>query len=282
VLNADLIDSAQVLIEGSGYNEPGYAERYDEFRPQAPTVVVDILTRVGGVKRPRLVVDVGCGTGLSTRLWAAHADRVIGIEPNPHMVRVARQRGWTAANVSYREGFGHDMRLPDGCADVVTCAQSLHWMEPGPTFAEVVRILRPEGVFAAYDYDYEITPITYWEVGLALQRFHEAVKRIRVPDEERVPEAAIHRWDKDGHLERMRASGHFRYVREVGFLHQSTGDVERLLNTQRAISGVHRLLVRRVPEVIEALDTLRRAVHEAVGEKQMAWYLSYRLWLGVR
>jgi SAM-dependent methyltransferase len=282
VVDADSIDSAQVLVEGSGYNEPGYAEWYDAFRPQAPIMIVDILTRVSGVKRPGLVVDVGCGTGLSTRPWAAHADRVIGIEPNPHMVRVARQRGWTAANVSYREGFGHDTRLPDGCADVVTCAQSLHWMEPGSTFAEVARILRPGGVFAAYDHDYEITPITYWEVGLALQRFHEAVKRIRLPDEEGIPEAAIRRWDKDGHLERMRASGHFRYVREVGFLYQSTGDVERLLNTQRAIGGVHRLLVRRVPEAVEALDTLRRAVYEAVGEKQIAWYLCYRLWLGVR
>jgi SAM-dependent methyltransferase len=281
-MNADLLDSAQVLVEGSGYDEPGYAERYDAFGPKAPILIVDILTRVSGVKRPRLVVDVGCGTGLSTRLWAAHADRVIGIEPNPHMVRVARQRDWTAANVSYREGFGHDTRLPDACADVVTCAQSLHWMEPGPTFAEVARILRPGGVFAAYDHDDEITPITYWEVGLALQRFHEAVERIRLPDVERIPEVVIHHWDKDGHLERMRASGHFRYVREVGFLHQSTGDVERLLKTQRAIGGVHRLLVRRVPEVVEALDTLRRAVYEAVGEKQMAWYLSYRLWLGVR
>jgi ubiquinone/menaquinone biosynthesis C-methylase UbiE len=281
-VNADLIDSAHALVEDPGYNEAGYAERYDAFRPQAPTVIVDILTRVSGVRRPRVVVDVGCGTGLSTRLWAAHADRVIGIDPNPHMVRVARQHAWTAANVSYREGFGHDTRLPNECSDVVTCAQSLHWMEPGPTFAEVARILKPGGVFAAYDYDYEITPITCWEVGLALQRFHEAVKAIRPPDEEAIPEATIHRWDKDGHLERMRASGHFRYVREVGFLYQSTGDVERLLNTQRAIGGVHRLLVRRVPEAVEALDALRRAVYEVVGENQMVWYLSYRLWLGIR
>jgi hypothetical protein len=66
----------------------------------------------------------------------------------------------------------------------------------------------------------------------------------------------------------------------VGFLHQSVGDVERLMNTQRAIGGVHRLLVRRAPEVIEALDELRRALYEAVGDKRMTWYLSYRLWLG--
>jgi len=43
--------------------------------------------------------------------------------------------------------------LPDGCADIVTCSQSLHWMVPESTFAEVARILRPGGVFATYDYD---------------------------------------------------------------------------------------------------------------------------------
>jgi hypothetical protein len=45
---------------------------------------------------------------------------------------------------------------------------------------------------------------------------------------------------------------------------------------------VHRLLVRRVPEVVEALDELRHALYEAVGEKQMTWYLCYRLWLGAK
>lgn len=32
-----------------------------------------------------------------------------------------------------------------------TVAQALHWMEPASTLAEVARILRPGGVFAAYD-----------------------------------------------------------------------------------------------------------------------------------
>ena len=47
-MKADLNDSVQALIEGSGYNEAGYAERYDEFRPQAPAVIVDILTQLSG------------------------------------------------------------------------------------------------------------------------------------------------------------------------------------------------------------------------------------------
>ncbi|MBV8999273.1 MAG: methyltransferase domain-containing protein [Solirubrobacterales bacterium] len=29
--------------------------------------------------------------------------------------------------------------LPDTCADVITCAQSFHWMEPESTIAEIAR-----------------------------------------------------------------------------------------------------------------------------------------------
>ena len=59
-----------------------------------------------------------------------------------------------APGVEYREAFAQETGLDDGCADIVTCSQSLHWMEPEPTFAEAARILRPGGVFAAYDYDW--------------------------------------------------------------------------------------------------------------------------------
>src|SRR5439155_1377999 len=102
------------------------------------------------VERPRLVVDLGCGTGLSTRAWSGIAERVAGIEPNSAMLAVAEQ----APGVEYREAFAQETGFPNGVADVVTASQSLHWMEPAPTFAEAARILRPGGVFAAYDYDW--------------------------------------------------------------------------------------------------------------------------------
>src|SRR4051794_19046780 len=61
-----------------------------------------------------------------------------------------------------REGVAHQTGLPDGCADIVTAAQSLHWMEPTATLAEIARILRPGGLFAAYDYDWP--PTLHWEL----------------------------------------------------------------------------------------------------------------------
>ena len=61
-----MTDFSRTLIERSGYERPGFAAGYDRFRPRPPRALVETLLQVAGVERARLVVDLGCGTGLST------------------------------------------------------------------------------------------------------------------------------------------------------------------------------------------------------------------------
>src|SRR5262245_33160873 len=129
----------------------GFADLYDRARPTPPTALADAVKAYQGGATPRLVVDVGSGTGLSTRWCATWADRVIGVEPSDDMRRVAEATA--DPRVSYRAGWSHATGLDGGIADVVLAAQALHWMDPEPTFAEVARILRPGGVFVAVDCD---------------------------------------------------------------------------------------------------------------------------------
>src|SRR5260221_13268967 len=124
----------------------GFAEQYDDFRPAPPPALVDILTQLARVSHPDYVVDIGSGTGLSTRIWADRAEAVIGIEPGDDMRAKAEERSTGLRNVRYLEATSTATTLPDGCADIVTVSQALHWMEPTGTFAEVARILRPGGV----------------------------------------------------------------------------------------------------------------------------------------
>jgi ubiquinone/menaquinone biosynthesis C-methylase UbiE len=140
-------------------------------------VGIDILRHIARIRRPRLVVDLGAGTGLSTRPWAAYAGRVIGIEPNPDMRRQAEEHPGAPANVSYRDDLSHDAGLNDDSADVVTCHQSLHWMEPEPTFAEVARVLRPGGASAAYKH--ALMPVVlHGEANQTLGEFERKSKAI--------------------------------------------------------------------------------------------------------
>ena len=76
----------------SGYTQSGFAAHYDAYRPIPPAALLDLLCQFIQTPAPRLVVDLGSGTGLSTVVWAERAQRVIGIEPLEAMRRTAEAR----------------------------------------------------------------------------------------------------------------------------------------------------------------------------------------------
>src|SRR5206468_5367864 len=134
---------------------------------------------------------------------------VVGIEPNPAMRVIAETRA--PAHIRYVDANSTATGLADGSVDVVTAAQSLHWMDPDLTFSEAARILRPGGVFAAYDH--AVPPVVQPEVDEALE---VVCARVSAPKS---------RIDKE-HLERMRDSGCFRWTRELHIHGIEEGDAE--------------------------------------------------------
>lgn len=141
----------------------GFSDLYDSCRPKAPLFVVDLVRQLSGIERPDLVVDLGSGTGLSTMIWANAADQVIGIEPNDDMrAEAARRRDEAGSKyIRFISGLSNKTGLESESADVITVSQALHWMEPHSTFDEVARVLKPGGVFIAYDCDWP--PCVHYE-----------------------------------------------------------------------------------------------------------------------
>ena len=123
----------------------GMAEVYDRNRPNYPSTALDHLARHCTLGPAAVVVDVGCGTGISTRQFAQRGWQAIGVEPNADMRRQAEQLSAPAANPSYREGRAEATGLADGVADLVLAAQAFHWFEPIATLREFHRILKPAG-----------------------------------------------------------------------------------------------------------------------------------------
>ena len=254
----------------------GFADQYDKYRPAPPAVLAVLLTQLVQVPRPALVVDLGSGTGLSTRYWAGKAEQVIGVEPTLDMRKQA-ERQTEAKNVRYREGFSHQTGLPDQCAQIVTCSQALHWMEPQSTFEEARRILVPGGVFAACDYDWPPTT-SHWEADAAYDAYS---RQIDVLEKKYKVGESIHRWDKSGHLERMRASGCFRYAKEVVVHHEEPGNAERLVGLLFSQGSVMSLIKHGVTEQELGLDAFRQTVERVLGDALQPWYWSSRIRFGI-
>jgi SAM-dependent methyltransferase len=258
-------DPSPRLIRQAGYERGGFAETYDLNRPAPPSALLDVLTRASGVERPGLVVDLGSGTGLSTRAWADRADEVVGVEPQEAM-RERAEAATGAANVRYLEGWSYDTGLPDGVADVVTCSQSFHWMAPEATLAEAARILRPGGVFAAYDY--EVPPFVHPEVDAAFEEYLLRRREARAA-------AGIPPADKTGHLERIRASGRFRFARRLLLHGEEEVDAARVVGYALSIGPV-------LGELDEAIARLRETAEGVLGGRTVRWVAGYFVYFGVK
>ena len=222
----------------------GFADVYENARPSVPKRLISIVSTYLG-HLPETVVDLGCGTGLSTMTWKNVCNNVVGIEPSEDMISVARKKA--AGNISFIKAFSDKTSLPDNFADAVICSQSFHWMEPRSTLAEVNRILKNGGVFAAIDCDWP--PV----VGLRAEKAYTGLfRKVRnIEDENKEINDTFHRWEKSGHLKNIEDSGYFGYCREIVFENTEKCDTDRFINIAES-QGSLQTILKLKPELIEA------------------------------
>jgi SAM-dependent methyltransferase len=98
-----------------------------------------------GGRTPGRTLDIGCGTGLSTRALAALGP-VVGIDISAPMLREAPR--------SLPLVRGRAERLPFAAAsfDLVAMGSAFHWCEPAPLGTEVRRVLAAGGHLAVFDH----------------------------------------------------------------------------------------------------------------------------------
>ncbi len=124
------------VAEGFGAD----AARYDRARPTYPIELIQRIAEAGPD-----VLDVGCGTGISSRLFAQAGCTVLGLDPDERMAVLARQGG-TDAEVATIEGWDPRGRT----FDVVAAAQAWHWVDPVLGVKKAAQVLRPGGRFAVF------------------------------------------------------------------------------------------------------------------------------------
>ncbi len=136
------------------------ADAYETYRLGYTGLVWDHLARRCGLAEGADVVDVGCGTGLSSRPLIERGARVTGVEPDEAML--ARAEATLGDHARFVRGRAEELPLPDASADLVVAAQAAHWFEEPDATNEILRVLRPGGYVAfVWKYPTPETPYTY-------------------------------------------------------------------------------------------------------------------------
>ncbi|MEM7701268.1 MAG: metalloregulator ArsR/SmtB family transcription factor [Pseudomonadota bacterium] len=101
------------------------------------------------------VLDIGTGTGRMAELFADSADRVVALDKNLEMLKVARAKlqHLPTAQVELVQGDFADLPFDAASFDTVLLHQVLHFApDPAAALAEAARVTRPQGRIAIVDF----------------------------------------------------------------------------------------------------------------------------------
>jgi len=123
-------------------------QQYNRFEAERDRAALDLLLRLPGDLEPRLIVDLGCGTGQHAALLKRRhpGARVIGLDSSTAMLEQARALGadveWVQADLATWE--------PDAPVDLIFANASLQWLpDHQALLRRLTGLLAPEGVIAA-------------------------------------------------------------------------------------------------------------------------------------
>lgn len=142
------------------------ASAYDAARPDYPAQLYDTLESALGQPLLRAdVADIGAGTGIATRAFAGRGAKVVAVDPGPGVLALLRSR--STSRVSPIVGDGNTLPLRDNAFDLVSYAQSWHWIDPAAAVPEAVRVLKPRGVLGLFWNFLQADGAPWWDAYVA-------------------------------------------------------------------------------------------------------------------
>jgi len=232
---------------------------YARFRPSYPAALIDAIFKGMGAVETLRVVDVGAGTGISSRMLLERGAQVLAVEPNAEMRAEAAQSG-----LDVRDARADALGLPAAVADVVTCFQAFHWFANAEAVRELVRVLRSGGRLAiVFNERDDNEPFT--------RAYGQAVDNMR----DRMAIAGYRNGSEI--VRRLLIDGGLQQLRLESFGHSQRLDYEGVLGRLRSTSYAP---PAGTPEHAALLEQVTRAFETFAQDGKIAFALRSDVYLG--
>jgi ubiquinone/menaquinone biosynthesis C-methylase UbiE len=156
-------------------------------------LVIELLAR--RLPKPRRALDLGAGTGLSTRALRGFAEIVVGVDSSADMLRARSE-----LLDSYVLAVAELLPFRDDAFDLATVASALHWFDR-QALSEVGRVLTSGAPLVVYDVWFraemaDVRAFHEWATGGGLSRY-ASVPKHRHDTETLRATGFEHLWDAD-------------------------------------------------------------------------------------
>jgi SAM-dependent methyltransferase len=202
------------------------APSYLRHRPSYPDDLFVYLASLVNVNE--LAWDCATGNGQAALQLAPYFRSIVAVDASPEQLALAPPH----EQIVYVVSLEKRTALPNCSVDLVTVASAIHWLDLPSFYAEVRRVVKPDGIFATWGYKRpRVTP----EVDAAVCRLDEKVLRdfwlpetrlaaegyrgMRLPFAEidAPPFSMVHEWNLDQLMGFLRTwSASLRYHRQTG------------------------------------------------------------------
>jgi ubiquinone/menaquinone biosynthesis C-methylase UbiE len=129
------------------------ADLYASARPHYPDSLFQFIQSVA--PNNRCAWDCGTGNGQAAVSLASYFTTVYASDPSSEQIAHSTK----CRGVEYSIQPAEATNYPDNIFDAICVAQALHWFDLPVFFHEVQRVIKPNGVFAAWGYSwFSVTP----------------------------------------------------------------------------------------------------------------------------
>ena len=193
------------------FEDKPHSENYSKYRPSYPEElkqsILSYMVQNGyDNSRTTLTLDVGCGTGISTRLFSSSFTCCWGVDISHEQLRQAVSK--QGKNELYLMSLAEKTCFRDSMFDLITVGQAWHWFDPDGFNEEVKRILAPNGFVAVFGYSfpailkyeeaqkilyefYMVTLAPYWSKRRQLVRSHYSSMSLPFEQKSRIDDLSI-------------------------------------------------------------------------------------------
>jgi SAM-dependent methyltransferase len=108
-------------------------------------------------------LDLGCGPGQLAVAFAHYSDAVLGLDPEPEMLAIAREvAAGEGIPARFEQGSSFDLRTELGVFRLVTIGRAFHWMDRAATLAALNLLVEAGGAVVLFSDKHPELPENKW------------------------------------------------------------------------------------------------------------------------